>query len=404
MACREYTLPRDEGASEPKGWIQGNTKIGPVLEVATCCLHGKYGVEIRIMSMNKDNSHSWVRISHGPNKLVTKLNNNEQETSEVQFQEYAWKLNASDFACRSKAKAKPQRREPAGSSTRTIPIGERIWTDVEPGEYSISDYAVSKKFIHLLRHGRLHRENDGAIEFWRISHNLQEHFLYCHHWSDDKWKRTMAGGGGNKKIYQYCTDSSGVILYFRALQGHSGRSLIDPPLQDNVVIVGCAINLHSIINSGLIPGGQNLSNRQTAFFLPVDPMDKNHKDDETIDFNAPRHAHYMHKAWKRHQNTVYWVDINLALRKGLKFYQTRSNAIILHDTLPAYCIPKVVRMETGEVIYEKVYASPRPPPKISLKHDWKRELSSEDAQRPGGQVVQQFQKFPIKPTISKPRS
>ena len=37
VACREYTLPRDEGASEPKGWIRGNTKIGPVLEVATCC-------------------------------------------------------------------------------------------------------------------------------------------------------------------------------------------------------------------------------------------------------------------------------------------------------------------------------------------------------------------------------
>ena len=63
-----------------------------------------------------------------------------------------------------KAKAKPQRREPAGSSTRTIPIGERCWTDVEPGEYLISDYAVSTKLSHLLRHGRLLREDDGAIE------------------------------------------------------------------------------------------------------------------------------------------------------------------------------------------------------------------------------------------------
>ena len=160
VACCQYTLPREEEAFEPKGWIRGNTKIGPVLEVATCCLHGKYGVEVRIMYMNKHNSHSWVSISHGLNKLVTNLNNNEQETSEVQFEEYALKLNASDFACRSKAKAKPQRREPAGSSTRTIPIGKRTWTDVEPGEHSISDYAVSKKLIHLLRHGRQHREND----------------------------------------------------------------------------------------------------------------------------------------------------------------------------------------------------------------------------------------------------
>ena len=79
-----------------------NTKIGRVLEVAACCLHGKYGVEIRIMSMNKDNSHSWVTISHGLNKLVTNLNNNEQETSEVQFEDYALKTNVLAFASRLK--------------------------------------------------------------------------------------------------------------------------------------------------------------------------------------------------------------------------------------------------------------------------------------------------------------
>ena len=46
-------------------------------------------------------------------------------------------------------------------------------------------------------------------------------------------------------------------------------------------------------------------------------------------------------------------------------------------------------METGEVTYEKVYASLRPPPKISLKHDWMRELSSEVARQPEGEVAQQ---------------
>ena len=219
------------------------------------------------MSVNRDNSHSWVRISHGSNKFVMNLNNNEQEIPEVHLEQYALKLDAKDFACRSKAKAKPQRREPAGSSSRTIPIGKRMWTDVEPGEYSLSDYDISKKLIHLLRHGnQVHREDDGAVQFWRIKENLQKHFPHCPHWSDDKWKKSMAGGGGNKKRYQYCTDSSGKIVYLRALQGHSGRNLIDPTLQDNVVIpsnvfqyiyhVGCAINLHSIIKSGLIPGGQ----------------------------------------------------------------------------------------------------------------------------------------------------
>ena len=35
VACREYTLPRDDPVSQPKGWIQGNMRIGPVLEVTT---------------------------------------------------------------------------------------------------------------------------------------------------------------------------------------------------------------------------------------------------------------------------------------------------------------------------------------------------------------------------------
>ena len=143
--------------------------------------------------------------------------------------------------------------------------------------------------------------------------------------------------------------------------------------------VGCAFNLHSIINSGLIPGGQNSSKRQTVFFLLVNPVDKSHKDLDEIDLNVPRSAQYLHNAWKRHQDAVIWVDINLAIEKELTFYQTRSNAIILRETLPAHCIPKVVKLKTGEVLYEKVYMSSRPPPKISLKHEWKRELGSEVA-------------------------
>ena len=85
-------------------------KFGPVLEVRTSFLHVKYGVEIRIWSLNGDNTHSWVRISHGPNKFVIDSNNNDTEIPEDQPEEQALQLNVKDFACRSKAKAKPQRR------------------------------------------------------------------------------------------------------------------------------------------------------------------------------------------------------------------------------------------------------------------------------------------------------
>ena len=89
------------------------------------------------------------------------------------------------------------------------------------------------------------------------------------------------------------------------------------------------------VNNGLIPGGQDLSRRQTVFFLPTDPRDETHKDLEHIDFSVPRLARHVHSAWKRHQDAVFWVDIDLAIREGLTFHQTRSNAIILQGTLSA---------------------------------------------------------------------
>ena len=123
-ACREYTLPRSDGSSQPKGWIQGSTKIGPVLEVTTSCLYGKHGVEIRIWSLSEDNTQSWVRISHGSNKFVIDPNNKDTEALEDLPEEQASQLKVKDFACRSKAKAKPQRREPVDFSPSIIPMNE----------------------------------------------------------------------------------------------------------------------------------------------------------------------------------------------------------------------------------------------------------------------------------------
>ena len=175
--------------------------------------------------------------------------------------------------------------------------------------------------------------------------------------------------------------------------------------------VGCTFNLHFIINNGLVPGGQNLSRRQTVFFLPVDPRNESHKDPEYIDFSVPRLARYLHSAWKKHQDAVFWVDIDLAIRERKTLYQTRSNAIVLQVTLPAHCILKVERLKTGEKLCERQYLSPRPLPKISLRHDlnWTTEQDQESTveHRPVGKLVQQsfgeaLQAGSSKPTQSKP--
>ena len=144
VTCREYTLPGDDKSADPKGWIQGNTKIGPVLEVTTSFLQGKHGVEIRIESVNDDNSHSWVRM------IDKKYDDNEQETSTTKTEVFA-------IASRSKAKAKPRRPSTTCSSSRIIPIRDRIWIDIEPGTYSNIAFPVSKQLTTLLRHGEIPR-------------------------------------------------------------------------------------------------------------------------------------------------------------------------------------------------------------------------------------------------------
>ena len=424
VACREYTLPRDDPASQPKGWIQGNMRILPVLEVTTSFQNGKHGIEIRIWSVGQDNSQSWVRISYGTNKYVIDSNHNNTEIPADPHEDQTPQTSIKVIAARSKAKSKPQQRELVDTPT-IIPMYERKWIDIEPSEPTLAAYDVPKKVVGLLRHNQtVQREEDGAIQFWRIKFHLPNHSSQVQHWSDERWKSCLGAGGGSKRRYQYCSDNSGTILYLRALQGRSGNNLIDPTLQDNVMIesgifhhiyhIGCAFNLHSIINNGLIPGGQDSSRRQTVFFLPIDPRDKDHQYPEHIDLlSVPRRARYVHSAWKKHQDAVFWVDINLAIKDGLTFYQTRSNATILQGTLPAYCIPKVVRLKTGEVLYEKSYVSPRPPPKVSLRHDhdWTRgndELGSTVEQQPVCKLVQQsfgevqHVKF-SKPTQTKPK-
>ena len=173
----------------------------------------------------------------------------------------------------------------------------------------------------------------------------------------------MARGGGNKKRYQYCTDSSRNIVNFGVLQGHSRRSLIDLARKDNVIPsnffqyiyhVGCAISLHSIINSGLTPGGLKFEQETDSILLAC--WSYGQKSQRSLHDRFGSTAPCIINTCTKHGRNIRTRQLGghqSCCEEGLKFYQTRSNAIILQETLVACCIPKVVRMETGEVLYEK---------------------------------------------------
>ena len=145
------------------------------------------------------------------------------------------------------------------------------------------------------------------------------------------------------------------FLYFRAIQGLSGGTHIDPTLQDNVLLpndfaehiyhVGISQDMNSIIQSGLIPGGKDVKKgRHAVFFTAVNPMFVYQHKEVEYDPTNPRIAVYK-QSLEIYQNTVYWCNLKVAHGKGLQFYQTRSKAIILCNTLPATCIEKVVYMK-----------------------------------------------------------
>ena len=191
-----------------KDGFRETQELDPYWESRPVYLYGKHGNEIRIWSLSKDNSQSWVRISHGSNKFVIDSNYSSTEVPADLPEEQASQLIVKDFAARSKAKAKPQRREPVDLPS-IVPMNERKWIDVEPGESSFSAYEISKKVINLLRHSQtVQREDDGAVQFWKIKNFLQNQFPQVLYWSDDRWKACLAAGGGAKRRYQYCTDIS----------------------------------------------------------------------------------------------------------------------------------------------------------------------------------------------------
>ena len=139
------------------------------------------------------------------------------------------------------------------------------------------------------------------------------------------------------------------------------------------------ISMHSIIESGLTAGGKNASPYpQTVFSTAVNPLVTHCHKQKEFDLTKPRFAAYKQER-RVHLDAVYWIDVRLAERKGLKFFQTTSNAIILYDTLPPICIERGVSIKTHEVKYTKIKKSPRSVPTVTLRDNWQKDWSSDAA-------------------------
>ena len=271
-----------------------------------------------IESLFGDKTCSWVKIVSG---IVT-------EMSEGTLVESVGEKSTG----KPVAKERPQQTSNSTLSPVSIPYLERKWIDMEPGTFDQNCLEVSKLTTRLLRHDdSVNREEDEAVKFEDLASRFQSRITSSSHWSIRTLLSFLQRGGGMKKRFQDCVDPSSpeTFLYLRAKESHSGGTHGGPTLQDNVLLpsdfaehiyhVGSSHVLHSIIQSGLIPGGKSVKKERHAVMF----VDR-HNGVE-YDLTNPRIAVYKN-LWKTFQNTVYWCTLKVAQKKGLQFYQTRSNA------------------------------------------------------------------------------
>ena len=152
---REYTLPRSGEASRVRGWILGNTKIGPVLDVKVYIHQKRFGIEIMVESLFRDRTVSWVRIVNGINKCVTEAS----ETIHLENVEHR-------VTGKLVANPKPQPKPAVTLSPISILVRERNWTDINPERFRQYCCTESQAMTGLLRHDpSIFREDDGAVRW-----------------------------------------------------------------------------------------------------------------------------------------------------------------------------------------------------------------------------------------------
>ena len=156
-SCREYTSPRSEESCYVRGWIRGNTKIGPVLGVKVCYHQGRYGVEIMIEFFI-----SWQSSFFGSyrerNQQIRNRNVRINSCCRCWEQRYRetcrWRLNQ-------------DRRRLSCCLLCLFLYLERKWIDIQPGKIQPRLFWSGPNFmIRLLRHDEtVHREDDGVVRF-----------------------------------------------------------------------------------------------------------------------------------------------------------------------------------------------------------------------------------------------
>ena len=122
---------------------------------------------------------------------------------------------------------------------------------------------------------------------------------------------------------------------------------------------GCSFKINSILENGLNAGGK----QQGGTY-----REKSSEEAPSDDFTIPRKVHY-HRSWKHDQDAVHWVKLSRAQDQGLRFWQTKSSAIIVRNPLLTDCICGAISQSGDRTLFERL-STARPAPKVTLGSNW----------------------------------
>ena len=355
----------------PKGWIRVNTKLGPVLEVTTCCLQSKSGVEIRIMSLSEDNSHSWVRISHGFKKLVTNLSNNEEETSEVQSEDYALKTNALVLQADQRPKqnhkdeilpALPEEPYLLGKEFGPMLNQENIQSPIMKCRRNQFIFFVMEVYIEKT----MERLNSGESKtilrnsFFVVIIGLTTSGRKAWQEEEETRKYTIIvlihqEQSCTSERFKVIQDAVSLILLYKTMswfRATSSNTLIMSDVQ--------SVYIPSSIRDWYLEVKFWATDRQYSFCLWI-PWTK-----KTINIliRSTWRNRVMHNTCIKHGRSIkIWCIGSTSIllwRKNWSSIKHDRTLSFFTKNFQLIVFRKLFGMETGEVIYEKVYASPRP--------------------------------------------
>ena len=242
-----------------------------------------------------------------------------------------------------------------------MPINQRKWFDIlAVGKTDEKSFKVSKKMTRPRRHQNLIENMMEQLSGECCYLCSVVTFLTLHTGQIECGFSTCREE--ETKEIQCCLNSDGFSLYMRAIQDHSGGNKVDLILQDNVKIpynfieyvyhVGSSHDLHSIIQSGLIAKGKEASKDGQNGVLYSRGSYEWTSERGILWRDATTSGTLQHQVY---QIAVHWINLIIGQKNGLAFWQTRSNAIIPHDPVPADRIEKMVNTRTTEILHQSAH-------------------------------------------------